>query len=432
MTLTLNRENTGTDRRSIVLVTVDSLRADHCSFMGYGRETTPALDALASEGLVFEHAVAPGPSTPESMPVIFTGNRVHDVTGVASRDVIHQHLSRTRTIPERLAGRGYTTIGFTANPFTSRYFGFDRGFDRFEDFLSADRTLKNRIVSRWIEGESVAGLRFAINMIGRGDVSTTWGAFYDELLACVGAAPEPFFLWVFLLEPHWPYRPPKRYRTDASLPEMYYYNWLASNLSNATPSANAHDGLRSLYDGTIRHVDEFVGLLTRDLRERDPIVVVHADHGEAFGEHGSYGHGEHLYEENVHVPFVIGNVGDVDDVDNGHRIGEPISLRSLPSILESLADGEKAFRGHEHEFTRSWVTAHAGESAAVRGRDWKLLRERDRSAFYDLRADPRETAPRADDRLAELCDRILRTERRDRSERARITAVTERPLPMDL
>lgn len=110
--------------RNIVLVSIDSLRADHCGFMGYDRGTTPNLDRLANEGVVFVNAIAPGPATPQSMPAIFTG--AHPYAAVDSekfdtRKNIKHHLNRSRTIPEQLTELGYTTAGFSPNPFTSRY-----------------------------------------------------------------------------------------------------------------------------------------------------------------------------------------------------------------------------------------------------------------------------------------------------------------------
>ena len=373
--------------RNVVLVTVDSLRADRCSFMGYDRETTPTLDRMADDGVVFENAIAPGPSTPESMPAVFTGEAIADVRrGVASRDRIRNHLAGGRTIPERLSSAGYSTVGFTPNPFTSRYFGFDRGFDRFEDFIRADSSLRTAVVSRWMEGRFVAGLRFGLNMVGRGDVSMTWEDYYEELLASVDAAERPFFLWVFLLEPHWPYRPPTRNREGVSQLGMYRANWTSSNFSDRDPAGRGIGTVESLYDGTVRHVDEFVDGLVTDLDAADPAYVFHADHGEAFGEHGSFGHGTHLYEENVRVPLVVGNVGD------RARIEEPISLRALPFLLEALAGSSGDVDWSR--FTRPCVRSSTEGKTVVRGASWKLLRTDSGTTIYDLDADPDETRPR--------------------------------------
>ena len=141
--------------QNIVLVTVDSLRADHCSFAGYDRETTPALDEMAADGLVFENAIAPGAITPESLPAIFTGRypaTPSDDGGriATTRGQIRRHMQVCDTLPERLSRLGYTTGAFTPNPWTSRYFGFDQGFDRFEDFMDAD--ISSSIWERMLAG----------------------------------------------------------------------------------------------------------------------------------------------------------------------------------------------------------------------------------------------------------------------------------------
>jgi arylsulfatase len=402
---------------NIVLVTIDSLRTDHCSFAGYERETTPTLDMMAREGVAFENAVAPGPSTPESMPAVFTGEQPPDVRrGVASRERIHSHLSRRRTLTERLRTAGYSTIGFTPNPFTSRYFGFDQGFDRFRDFLGADGGIRTAIVSRWLEGRFVAGLRFGVNMIGRGDISLTWEDYYEEVVDSTLAADDPFFLWVFLLEPHWPYRPPARNRDGVSSIRMYRSNWVTSNFSDATPTESGSETARSLYDGAVRHADEFLERLVRDLEDADPVVVVHGDHGEAFGEHGSFGHGRYLYEENVHVPLVVWNAG------SRPRVRGPVSLESLPWLLRALSTPRE--RVDWTEFTRPLVRTTTGTSAAVRGRDSKLIREDGTVRFYDLRSDPGEQDPRTGNDLEEVWDRAEATATTAGSECERLADIT--------
>lgn len=386
--------------------------------MGYEGDTTPTLDELAADGIVFENAIAPGPNTPSSMPSVFTGEHIFGIDrGIAMRDRIRKHVSRTPTIAERLSKRGYTTVGFTTNPFTSRHFGFDAGFDEFTDFLSTRNRLSNRIVSRWMKGEFIAGLRFGINMLGYGDLSTTWEEFYDDVVSTLRTVEEPFFLWIFLLEPHWPYYPPKRFRDDASLFEMYYHNWVRSKLSNSTPGESGTERLRSLYDGTIRHVDEFFERLATDLRSRDPVFVFHSDHGEAFGERGLYGHGQYLYEENIHVPLVIGNV------DRATGVEEPISIGQLPAMIMDIADGSSELEADS--YTRPWVPAYAAGKEAIRGAGWKCISESDEREFYDLRTDPGEQNGSADERVIRALERVVTHHRSDKDERTRITQATD-------
>jgi arylsulfatase len=383
--------------RNVVLVSVDSIRADHCGFMGYDRATTPHLDALADEGITYTTAIAPGQATPASMPAIFTGQyhaNPENKSGLAQRDAINTHLSAHPTIPERFTRAGYDTAGFTPNPYTSRHFGFARDFDHFEDFLDRSTLagqIRKRIVSRWIEGKFVAGLRFGLNMLGWGDISTTWESYYDQLQSQVASLSEPFFLWVFLLEPHWPYRPSRGNRYGRSTTDVYAQNWKRSPFSDATPMAEDVPLLEDLYDGTLRDADRFIGRIREDLREYDPVVVVHGDHGEAIGERGYFGHGS-LHEEVIHVPLVVGNV------DDDERIDRPISLRALPRLVEAASrDGPTDWAS----FTEPYVWSKTRKSAlAVRSPSWKFYRRNGDDSFYDLDADPEELSPLAPDSTA--------------------------------
>lgn len=380
--------------RNVVLVTVDSLRADHCGFMGYGRNTTPTLDRFAENGVVWENAIAPSSGTAFSMPAAFTG--VESLTEADQFDsggeYVRWNMERFRTVTEWFSERGYSTLGFSPNPYTSRHFGFDKGFDFFQDFLRPEGSfnLRRRILSRWVEGGFVAGFRLFFNMLGMGDVSVSWQEYYEDILERVEAVKEPFFLWIFLLEPHWPYQPPRRHR-DVPLIETYRQNWIRA-VGSSPPMSDANDDiLRSLYDGAIRHVDEFIGRITTDLAEYDPAFVFHADHGEAFGEHGNYGHSPHVYEENIHVPLLVWGI------DRTARIDRPVSLLELPRILRSVAM-DTALQGDN---PTAAVTSRAVDAASglripaecVRWTSLKGIRGDGGPAVYRLDSDPDESAP---------------------------------------
>jgi len=404
--------------RNTVLVTVDSLRADHVTPYA-DVSTTPELGRLAESGVTYEHAIAPGPSTPESMPPVWIGSYPTSEIDGDLRDVIRHHLSVQETLAERFSRRGYSTAAFTPNPFTSRHYGFDSGFDRFEDFLNSEGRfdgLRSRVITRWVQSGSTFGFRFALNMLGFGDLSMTWESYYDRIVSWVEQAEEPWFLWVFLLEPHWPYRPPRRYR-DHSLVEMYRANLRRAPATDSDPSPKDRETLLDLYDGTIRHVDEFVGRIRSEFDE--PVIAVHGDHGEAFGEHGEWGHGSvgfdaPLFEENIRVPFVIGNV------ENG-SVKRPVSLRSLGDILLSAANGGENW----DEFGRQYVITRS-ETTGVRGCNWKYLKSSDDVAAYALDSDPEERNPVPDDHpLFEIGDRLTTAFQESQTERQRIERATK-------
>jgi len=433
-------ETAGGDRPNLVLVTIDSLRADHCGFhdpppdAAWSGSLTPTLDAMAAEGVVYGNAVAPGPRTPSSMPVVWTGEFPHhgdlgvydswpekSERWLARRGRIRRHLSRNRPLPVRLAQRGYDTGAVTANPWTDRDTGFDRGFDAFRSV--ADRPTGGPVgtaVDRLPGVEDDGWL-------------LSWPDFYEDVLAVRGELSEPYLLWVFLLDPHQPYLAPRRYREENTAPEMVYANLRYNRWHGYTDDlpAHLHRRLTAAYRDTVRSTDAFVARLRDDLRGDDPVTVVHADHGEAFADHGVYGHRLQLYEENVHVPLVV------HGPDTGEeRVPGPTSLRRLPAMLTDLADGR-------FDDPAAYASAYARcateerERTGVRTRRWKFLRGGEEwpyvragegEALYDLGSDPGErtnlAGPGEHAEAGRLFDRLLDAHEGDLAERARVAAAS--------
>ena len=359
--------------RNTILVTMDSLRADHCGHWGYHRDTTPTFDYMAEQGLTFENAMSPGPSTPESVPVSFTGEfpvrpveRANESSLLASRRrTIRRHVRVRETLAERFSRLGYSTSGFTPNPYTSRYFGLNEGFDYYEDFMGGSR---ERLYLGMLDGvldsvsmASVLPIRLLLNWAQREEVFKPWEAFYDMLLQWVHRTEEPYFLWVLLMDTHDPYLVPDEYRTQSRW-AMYHANVKLWQQGHQPPFSEAtHDRLVRAYDDSIRYADDFLARLREDA-PGDPLIAVHGDHGEAFGEHGTYGHHPQLYEENIHVPFVVsgGPSGTVQ---------APVSLRDLPDLLEMLAIDESIPRPNGLAVSQTLDE----ERIAARGRSWKYI-----------------------------------------------------------
>lgn len=420
------------DRPNLVLVTVDSLRADHCGAYepppggaDWDGSLTPTLDELAEGGVVFERAVAPGPRTPSSVPPSFTGAFLRPgVYGSWAekterwrerRARIRRHMGRHRTLAERLRDRGYATAAVTANPWTTRETGFDAGFDEFtaigEDADVEPTGLFERVVDR------VAGTN-------RHGWLLTWQDYYADVLAASESLAEPYFLWVFLLDPHQPYVAPRRCREETTGPGSYYANYRYNRFHAFTDDLprHLHVRLERSYRDAIRSSDGFLARLRDDLADDDPVLVVHSDHGEAFREHGVYSHRPQLYEENVRVPLVVGG----GDVPPG-RVAGPTSLRRLPAMLADLAD--RRFDPDEHATDHVVCRTEEGERTGVRTRDWKYVRGGEDWPYvrvgeprelYDLRADPGERANLAPDRSdgAAAFDALLDASAADLAERA--------------
>jgi membrane-anchored protein YejM (alkaline phosphatase superfamily) len=168
------------------------------------------------------------------------------------------------------------------------------------------------------------------------DMYMSWDAYYDQISEWLNDAREgdkPIFLWVFLVDVHMPFLPPKGYRSQPAAVAYAANAWLFAGASQSTPlSGILHDRLLRAYDDTIRFADKFVDQIGQAIDE-DTALCVHADHGESFGERdGHYGHGR-LYEEIVRVPMFVAN-------HPANRIERPFSLTDLPDLLTRLGRGE--------------------------------------------------------------------------------------------
>ena len=395
---------------NIVLVVIDTLRADHVSCYGYPRATTPTIDALAANGVAFTQAISQAPWTAASVGSLVTGvyPSVHGIDGgiewsgnssSARLPFITQRTLRrgVRTLPERLHASGYRTAGFVSNVYLNAVFGFGRGFDLYvddhADYSGDVMTLKrrgedtNRRVMQWLD----TGLT------------------------------EPFFLLVHYNDPHWPYDPPAPFGAA----------WTAGYAGTLTPADTAliveSEGrpvrdlgpddlayLEALYDGEIAYADASLRALLDRLHaaglERPMLTVVTADHGEEFLDHGSTSHGYTLYDEQIHVPLVVDLPGRLPP----SRVPEQVRLIDVAPTILDLA-GVPSRRGMQGRSLVPLVNRN-GEQSARNGRNafseaplrgvmrsirtpagLKLIQDagRDRFHLYDLRHDPLERDDRS-------------------------------------
>ena len=281
-------------RPNVLVVSVDTLRADHLGAFGYGRETSPFLDSLAREGVRFERAFAPASWTLPSHMSLFTSSYPHT----------HRVENEQRSLPEAiptlatiLRDAGYRTTGFVSWVYLSASFGFDQGFDAFHELLPP------------------AGQRGP-----DGHYAVKAGPFVDEVLAWADESPgEPFFLFLHLCDPHMSYEPPLEIARefDPTLDGVQHgdYDHLKQYIRGLHPAAVrvGPDELAratALYDGEIRYTDTELGRLFLGLEQRglldETLIVFNSDHGEEFDDHGSMeGHGWTLYDEVLHVPLIL-------------------------------------------------------------------------------------------------------------------------------
>ena len=286
------------DADSVLLITLDTTRADRLGCYGYEPGRTPALDGLAARGVLFEQAFAQAPLTLPSHATMMTGRypREHGLR-VNGRGRLGGHHP---TLASLFKERGYHTGAFVGSYALDSRFGLDRGFDVYVDDMSS-------------EGESPP---FELRA----------GVVTDRALEWLAAGKrQPFFCWVHYFDPHDPYFPPKAFRGDDMDP----------------------------YDGEIAYVDSQVRRLLDWLERsgwmRRTVVIVVGDHGESFGEHRESGHTDFLYDTNLHVPLIFahptlavggGRVGGVVEVaDLFPTIVQLVGLKLPKDVLSrSLAD----------------------------------------------------------------------------------------------
>ncbi|MFC7021123.1 MULTISPECIES: sulfatase [Haloarcula] len=304
----------------VVLLTVDSLTAGHMGCLGYDRNTTPRLDELRRRGTLYTNAVAQSSHTRESMPSLFFSqypSQLPDIGPVPDD---------RETIATVLSDSGFTTAGFHSNPYLSRAYEFDKGFDVFDDSLSL---AQNRLVTFFHR---------VVNHF-RTEPYTRAGDLNERALEWLDSEPNrPRFCWVHYMDPHGPYQPPASFQshfTDKSIGKRSAKRLWRQMVDNPS-SLNAEDRelLVDLYDAEIRYTDAMIGEFIDGLADRgllsDALVIVAADHGEAFGQHDVYGHPRHPYEELIHVPlFVLGGGYPADQ-----RVDQPVENLDIgPTIL---------------------------------------------------------------------------------------------------
>jgi len=384
----------------IFLVTADALRADHLSGHGYRRETSPRIDAFASEAWDFRDAVTVIPKTGPSFATIFSGRHPeeHGVRFNKTRPPLELPM-----LAERLQAAGYRTAAFVSNPVLRSRRGFARGFDTYEVLDHETGTASvNRRFLEWAERD--------------------WS--------------EPTFVWLHYIDPHGPYTPPEEFEALfiddewAQSDRRVEVHPKKTKVLGAIPSYQGRDGETRVdkyvawYDAEIRYVDSALGEIIDSLRGRglydDGVVVFTSDHGESLTEHDYYfEHGWYAYEASLRVPLVI----KAPRQHEGRAVADAVSnLDILPTLL-ALAGlepdpGANGVDLLEPIPARDPVVVESSDNYpekfyGLRSSERKyLFRESDRAEeLYDLIADPGEIRNLAEPdvltRMGELCARKL-------------------------
>lgn len=390
---------------SVAVLLVDTLRADRLHAYGHGRATSPAIDALAAEGVLFEEASAPAPWTLPSVVSLMTGRHVPEHGVVRDGLVLSESLE---TLAERFRRLGYATASFHQNPYAGELSGLDRGFDL---VVRTELQTEGEDLAEWLDG----------------------------------VRERPFFLYVHNTEPHDPgfaadafvqrfgevpmeqrrevkrrtarYRSLTRVDHEAGRPPGTTDNTQEQEAAMAELAALA-PAIDVLYDAAVAEADHRMGTIVDALRRAgrfdDCLIVFLADHGEELGDHGGWQHDQSLHRELVHVPLVLRLPGGEA---GGTRVAAPVSLvdvlptlldfvgelppdgtsgRSLLPLVRGAADDPgprvTAVRVNRKKYFRPWAELRGDTNVAVRDGRWKLLYSPDvgRAELYDLASDPRE------------------------------------------
>jgi arylsulfatase A-like enzyme len=398
-------------RPSLLLVTIDTLRADHLGCYGYRRPTSPRIDRLAAEGALFTRVTTSLPRTTPSVASILTGRYPK---GHGARGLFYSLSRANLTLAEVMKEAGYDTAAVVSNLFLRPGQGFEQGFDYYDDPAAR------------FDGDSAAAIT---------TTALRWLRGRDR--------GRPYFLWVHYLDPHWTYQPDppfdRAYDPGFHEPFTLYDDLAAGRLTKGQVifrdvlSDRQVEHVVALYDGEIAQVDAALAPLLDEVEGAGAgpvLIVLTSDHGESLGEHGyHFAHGEYLYEEGLHVPLLMAMSGTIpaglrvealaQNIDIAPTIlgllgidrlqsvdGRPLLLPGgrrkagggasvEPAPGRSVVFAESDFQLIHAENRRFYIPGPAGKWSSASDGRYKVIqipRHGDELIeFYDLASDPGET-----------------------------------------
>ncbi len=321
---------------NVLLIVLDTLRADHCSAYGYARPTTPHLERFAAEGALFEHAIAPASWTIPSHASIFTGLPVHQ-----HKTWRNPMPSDEPTLAEYLTEREYATFGAMANTHNvGRRTALGRGFQAYEDLFTnvPDAVMNTSYGAMLLQQLPRLGYW---DFLGRKSAATINQAFLTWL---AGNRNGRFFAFLNYFDVHDPYIPPSPFdrlfstNTDFGTRLNHKTFEIKSFMARETLTDQERQWEIDAYDGCLAYLDSQLGELFATLGAQgvldETLVLVTSDHGESFDEHDLYGHGDLLYREVLHVPLIVRHPATVPA---GRRVRCAVGLTAIPATVAELA-----------------------------------------------------------------------------------------------
>lgn len=351
---------------NVVLIVLDAVRADHLSCYGYDRTTTPNIDRIASEGVRYEHTFSNSNWTGAAHPPIFTGELPSN-SGIYSGDL--SFSEDTTLLTELLKESGYRTFGTSAGAYIRQGHGYDRGFDVFQQTHRIRPTL-DTVGKLFKESPYRKQVLFSLN---RGPDDKTLYKF-ESLKKFIDSDDDPFFAFFNCKTAHSPYNPPRPYKSmycpELSRPSYEFLERLYNTVGMQTQKLSGADinkcrtdpgqfmtdeynltqdewdVVKSWYDGAISYLDYRIGCFVDALRKRGELentyLIITADHGEMFGEHGLTQHKYSLYDTLLHVPLIIRPPDPID----GRVLSDRVSLVDLFATILDMTDTNISDRTH--------------------------------------------------------------------------------------
>ncbi len=313
------------DAPNVVLIVLDTVCADHLGAYGYERPTTPAIDAIAADGTVFEWFFSTAPWTLSSHASMFTGRYTHQNTANWTVPLD----DGPTTLAEVLRDHGYATGGFVGNlAYCSAEWGIARGFVHYEDF-AVDAGSLAWMTSLGDEITDALGYRRFEGLV-RGSAERVTTGYLDWKAGLDG---RPFFAFLNYFDAHGLYIAPPGYDEEFGPRSPHLHSWQNGGMYGP----EVMQGYVDAYDGCIHYIDDWIAAIVQDLREHgqldNTVLIVTGDHGEQFGEHDLTGHGNSLYLPLLHLPLVI---SFPPRVPAATRVDEFVSLVDLPATILDL------------------------------------------------------------------------------------------------
>ncbi len=343
---------------NVLLISLDTLRAENVSSYGYKRPTTPRMDEFAETGVCFERAISTSPWTLPGHASMVTGFFPHELFAKGSTPLNAKTAFNGNciTLAEVLSEHGYRTGGFVANTnYCARGYGFARGFSHYEDYVPSFEVLIN---SSNILSEILRKYRAKTGdktLVGRKHASDVNRSFLNWVER---DDQRPFFAFLNYFDVHDPYILPSSFkqRFGSKMPEDAYIR------HKRKYSKTEINELLDAYDNCIAYLDDQIGILLDELESRgildDTVVIITSDHGEQFGEHDLMYHFNSLYPQLLHVPLFISYPGTVP---SGRRVTDAVTLREIPQTIVDLlaidaesSDQNTSFPGRS--LARYWKT----------------------------------------------------------------------------